>query len=62
MFQKQKREKKTREELSFITQFKTEFLLRFTGCRKVLGKMPDVCMHIYAHNNDINKSIIRLLS
>ena len=26
--------------LSFITQFKIEFLLPFTGCRKVLGKMP----------------------
>ena len=26
--------------LSFITQFKIEFLLPFTGCRKVLGDMP----------------------
>ena len=26
--------------LSFITQFKIEFLLLFTGCRKVLEKMP----------------------
>ena len=26
--------------LSFITQLKIEFLLPFTGCRKVLGKMP----------------------
>ena len=26
--------------LSFMTQFKIEFLLQFTGCRKVLGKMP----------------------
>ena len=25
---------------SFITQFKIEFLLPFTGCKKVLGKMP----------------------
>ena len=25
--------------LSFITQFKIEFLLPFTDCRKVLGKM-----------------------
>ena len=25
---------------SFITQFKIEFLLPLTGCRKVLGKMP----------------------
>ena len=28
------------KRLSFITQFKIEFLLTFTGCRKVLGKMP----------------------
>ena len=26
--------------LSFTTQSKIEFLLLFTGCRKVLGKMP----------------------
>ena len=29
------------EEIEFITQFKTEFLLPFTGCRKVLGKKPE---------------------
>ena len=28
------------KKLSFITQFKIEFLLPFTGCGKVLGKMP----------------------
>ena len=39
LFQKQKR-KKNMKKLSFITQFKIEFLLQFTGCRKVLGKMP----------------------
>ena len=33
--------------LSFITQFKIEFLLPFTGCRKVLGKMP-VYINIFA--------------
>ena len=27
--------------LSFITQFKIEFLQLFTGCTKVVGKMPD---------------------
>ena len=27
--------------LSFLTQFKIEFLKLFTGCRKVLWKMPD---------------------
>ena len=40
LFQKQKR-KKTYEEMSFRTQFKIEFLLPFTGCKKKLGKMPD---------------------
>ena len=28
------------KRLSFITQFKTKFLIPFNGCRKVLGKMP----------------------
>ena len=28
------------KRLSFITQFKIEFLLPFTSCRKELGKMP----------------------
>ena len=28
-------------QISFITQLKVEFLLLFTGCRKVLGTMPD---------------------
>ena len=40
VFQKQKR-KKTHEEIEFHNQFKIEFLLPFTGCRKVFGKMPD---------------------
>ena len=35
-----KKEKKHMKKLSFKTQFKTEFLLPFTGCRKVLVKMP----------------------
>ena len=30
------------ERLSFITQFKIEFLLLLTGCRKMLGKMPEL--------------------
>ena len=35
------KKQKNMKRLSFITQFKIEFLLPFTGCRKVLGKMPD---------------------
>ena len=38
---KKKKSKKNMKRLSFITQFKIEFLLPFTDCRKVLGKMPD---------------------
>ena len=42
MFQN-KTEKKNIKRLSFIrTQFKIEFLLPFTGCRKVLEKVSDV--------------------
>ena len=29
------------KRLSFKTQFKIEFLLPFTGCRKVLEKIPE---------------------
>ena len=39
---KNKKEKKHMKRLSFITQFKVQFLLLFTGCRKVLGKMPSL--------------------
>ena len=31
--------KKHMKKLSFITQFKIAFLLLFTGCSEVLGKM-----------------------
>ena len=37
VFQKQK---KNMKRMSSITQFKTEFLIAFTGCRRVLMKMP----------------------
>ena len=40
VFQKIKQKQNTKR-LSFVTQFKIEFLLPFTGYRKVLGKMPD---------------------
>ena len=40
VFQKQTNKKTHMKRLSFITQFKIEFLLPFTGCRKVLAKMP----------------------
>ena len=39
LFPKQKREKQMKR-LSFITQLKIEVLLPFTGCRKVLEKVP----------------------
>ena len=37
---KTKKKKTSEEGLSFITKFKIEFLLPFTGFRKVLGKLP----------------------
>ena len=40
-----KKKKKNIKRLSFIiTQFKIEFLLPFTGCRKVLEKLPADCL------------------
>ena len=39
---KTKKEKKNHMKiLSFITQFKIEYLLMFIGCRKGLGEMSD---------------------
>ena len=46
LFQKQNR-KKHMKRLSFITQFRIEFLLPFTGCRKMLGKMPDYVSSVF---------------
>ena len=39
------------KRLSFITQFKIEFLLPFNGCRKVLRKMPEhiFCLFMHVH-------------
>ena len=37
---KTKTKKKTNDVIEFHTQFKIEFLVPFTGCRKALGKMP----------------------
>ena len=34
------RKKNTHEEIEFHNSIKIEFLLLFTGCRKVIGKMP----------------------
>ena len=42
VFQKQTNKKKNKKRSSFITQFKIEFLLPFTGCEKGLGKMPAI--------------------
>ena len=48
----QKQTKKTKR-LSFINQFKIQFLLPFTGCRKELGKMPELrtCFQIFFRFN-----------
>ena len=39
-------EKHTKKRLILITQFKTEFLLPFTGSRKVLEKMPELVLYL----------------
>ena len=39
-----KNKKKKHKRLSCITQVKIEFLLPFTGSRKVLGKMPELVL------------------
>ena len=38
---KTKKKKKNMKKFSFTTQFKIEFLLLFTSCRKVLEEMPE---------------------
>ena len=50
--------------LTFITQFKIEFLLLITGCRKVLGKIAGVyqiiifCFRTFRiYDDDGNKSL-----
>ena len=40
------------KRLSFITQFKIEFLLLFTGCRKVLRKILDYYFYTLLINHD----------
>ena len=37
-------EKKAKKRLSLKTQFKIEYLLPFTSTRKVLPKMPGLCL------------------
>ena len=48
--------------LSFITQFKIEFLLSFTGCRKVLGKMPGMQILVVLFHNVCGPGHYRELS
>ena len=36
----EKEKKKHIKKLTFITQFNFKFLIMFTGCREVVGKMP----------------------
>ena len=46
---KQAKKKTCTGIVKFITQFKIEFLLPFTGCGKVLGKMPSKLTVIVHH-------------
>ena len=43
------------KRLSFITPFKIEILLPFTGCRKMLGKMPVMMMNCFSGTVDWRK-------
>ena len=48
--------------LSFITQFKIEFLIPFTGCRKMLRKMSAIYMDRQIDRyTDIDRQIHRLI-
>ena len=64
-FSRTKKRKKHMKRLSFITQFKIEFFLPFTSCRKVLGKIPDMCTNNYLRctkhevHNHVCKHVIR---
>ena len=49
------KQKRTKNRLSFITQFMFEFLLLFTGSRKVLGNMPAY------YKKDVNQNHTTLL-
>ena len=44
------------KRLSLISQFKTELLLVFTGCRKVLRKMPAAIPSLF-HGPDVLSSV-----
>ena len=44
--------------MSFITQFKIEFLPPFTSCRKVFQKMPDLLLMLLGDLFNGNTSFI----
>ena len=46
MFQNKKAKRHTRRLSFVIIQFKIEFLLPLTGCRKVLEKMPVMAIFV----------------
>ena len=56
-------------EIEFLTQFKITFLLLFTGCRKVLWKMPvqdtnffkNNDLHAYQKNENTDQAILPLI-
>ena len=55
-FEKEKKMKR----LSFITQFKIEFLLLFTSCRKLLGKLFDVMLISVTFNSALASNYIKI--
>ena len=55
-FEKEKKMKR----LSFITQFKIEFLLLFTSYRKLLGKLLDVMLISVTFNSALASNYIKI--
>ena len=54
LFKKKKKKKKRMTRVTLLTQFKIEFLLPFTGCRKCLEK----CLSMYLiYRNTIIQNI-----
>ena len=48
------------KRLRFTTQFKIEFLLPFSSCRKVLGKIPEKKLEMFS--NITSWDIIEILN
>ena len=48
------------KRLNFITEFKIEFLLPFTGCRKVLRKMPERYIIVSVLQSHLSQNSVKI--